>query len=175
MHWDSYFVFIPKDPRSKIYVEVYDGIVLIWIWKRVAQALQIQWWVRTVMFFFWDFLGRSGLLENWIQPYIRRHCCSCSLRPGTLLNSPCKLASSPLVVIDPKDIGWQQWLPRPDAWPSSTYPQSRIPAFLPMVIKLVCVCVECCFDNIWFCSNSCNFQFHFRLSSFIQWYSTCEF
>ena len=29
MHWDSYFVFIPKDPRSKIYVEVYDGIVLI--------------------------------------------------------------------------------------------------------------------------------------------------
>ena len=29
MVWDSYFVFNPKDSRSKIYVEVYDGIVLI--------------------------------------------------------------------------------------------------------------------------------------------------
>ena len=27
------------------------------------------------------------------------------------------------------------------AWPSSTYPQLRIPAFLLMVIRLVCVCV----------------------------------
>ena len=27
--WDSYFVFNPKDSRLKIYVEVYDGIVLI--------------------------------------------------------------------------------------------------------------------------------------------------
>ena len=26
--WDSYFVFDPKDPRLKNYVEVYDGSVL---------------------------------------------------------------------------------------------------------------------------------------------------
>ena len=29
MDWDSYFVFDPKDPRVKNYVEVYDGSVLI--------------------------------------------------------------------------------------------------------------------------------------------------
>ena len=29
MDWDSYFVFNPKDSRSKIYVEVYDGFVSI--------------------------------------------------------------------------------------------------------------------------------------------------
>ena len=29
MDWDSYFVFNPKDPTSKIYVEVDDGIVSI--------------------------------------------------------------------------------------------------------------------------------------------------
>ena len=29
MDWDSYFVFSPKDSRSKVYVEVYDGIVSI--------------------------------------------------------------------------------------------------------------------------------------------------
>ena len=29
MDWVSYFVFNPKDSRSKFYVEVYDGIVSI--------------------------------------------------------------------------------------------------------------------------------------------------
>ena len=89
MVWDSYFVFNPKDSRSKIYVEVYDGIVLILNLEThcsSSAALQIQWWVPTVLFFFWDFFWRSGLLEYWIQLY--------ALWPGTQLNSPCKLASS---------------------------------------------------------------------------------
>ena len=34
------------------------------------------------------------------------------------------------------------WLPRPYAWPFSTYPRRRKPAFSPMVIKLVCVALK---------------------------------
>ena len=52
MVWDSYFVF---NPRSKIYVEVYDGIVLILNLETLSSssaASQIQWWVPAVLFFF---------------------------------------------------------------------------------------------------------------------------
>ena len=48
MDWDSHFVFTRDDPRSKIYVEVYDGIVSILIFETRCSsldALQIQWWV----------------------------------------------------------------------------------------------------------------------------------
>ena len=48
MDWDSHFVFTCDDPRSKIYVEVYDGIVSILIFETrcsSSDALQIQWWV----------------------------------------------------------------------------------------------------------------------------------
>ena len=47
MDWDSYFVFHPKDLRSKIYVEVYDGIVsIVNLETRCSSsaASQIQWW-----------------------------------------------------------------------------------------------------------------------------------
>ena len=91
MDWDSYFVFNPKDSRSKIYVEVYDGIVSILNLETrcsSSAASQIQWWVPTVLFFSWDFFWRSGLLENWIRSYVPGHFFGCSLRPGTLLNSP---------------------------------------------------------------------------------------
>ena len=48
MDWDSHFVFTRDDPRSKIYVEVYDGIVSILIFETrcsSSDAFQIQWWV----------------------------------------------------------------------------------------------------------------------------------
>ena len=96
MDWDSHFVFNPKDSRSKIYVEVYDGIVSILNLETrcsSSAASQIQWWVPTVLFFFWDFFWRSGLLEYWIQSYVRGHCFGCSLRHGMPFNSPCKLAN----------------------------------------------------------------------------------
>ena len=51
----SYFVFNPKDSRSKIYLEVYDGIVSILNLETrcsSSAASQIQWWVPTVLFFF---------------------------------------------------------------------------------------------------------------------------
>ena len=39
----------------------------------------------------------------------------------------------------------QSWLPRPHGlMPFSTYPRRRIPAFLRMVVKLVCECVCVC-------------------------------
>ena len=63
------------------------------------------------------------------------------LRPGTPLNSPCKLALS--VLSWPLTLPiWarQSWLPRPYAWPSLTSPVRRKSAFLPMVLKLMCVC-----------------------------------
>ena len=49
MYWDNYFVFNPKDPRLKIYVEVYDGIVSILNFEThcsSSAASQIQWWSR---------------------------------------------------------------------------------------------------------------------------------
>ena len=52
---DSHFVFNPKDSKLKIYVEVYDGIVSILNLEMhcsSSAALQIQWWVPTVLFFF---------------------------------------------------------------------------------------------------------------------------
>ena len=39
------------------------------------------------------------------------------------------------------DYFTRKWQPGPGAWPSSACPRRRIPAFLPMVIKLGCVCV----------------------------------
>ena len=65
MYWDNYFVFNPKDPRLKIYVEVYDGIVSILNFEThcsSSAASQIQWWSR--------FLRRSGLKEYWIRLYV---------------------------------------------------------------------------------------------------------
>ena len=53
--------------------------------------------VSTVLFFIWDFLWRSGLLEYWILSYVRGHFCGCSLWPGRPLKSPWKLASSVLL------------------------------------------------------------------------------
>ena len=47
MDWDSYFVFNPKDSRSKFYVEVNDGIVSILNLETrcsSSAASQIQWW-----------------------------------------------------------------------------------------------------------------------------------
>ena len=46
MHWDTYFVFNPKDSRSKIYVEVYDGVVpILNLETRCSSSAtsQIQW------------------------------------------------------------------------------------------------------------------------------------
>ena len=85
---DNYFVFNAKFPRSKIYVEVHDDILSILNFETrfsSSAALQIQWWVPTV-----------GLLEYRIRWYVRRHGFGSSLRPGTPLNSPCKLASGVL-------------------------------------------------------------------------------
>ena len=51
----QFLVFNPKDPRLKIYVEVYDGIVLILnleICCASSAASQIQWWVPTGLYFF---------------------------------------------------------------------------------------------------------------------------
>ena len=49
MDWDSYLVFNLKDSRSKVYVEVYDGIVSILNLETrcsSSAASQIQCWVR---------------------------------------------------------------------------------------------------------------------------------
>ena len=54
MDRDSYFVFNPKDSKSKFYVEVYDGIVSILNSETrcsSSDASQIRWWVPTVLFF----------------------------------------------------------------------------------------------------------------------------
>ena len=53
MDWGSYFVFNPKDPTLKNYVEVYDDIVSILNFETrcsSSAASQIQWWVPTVLF-----------------------------------------------------------------------------------------------------------------------------
>ena len=53
--WDSYFVLYPKDSRSIIYVEVFDGVVSILNLEShcsSSAASQIQWWVPTMLFFF---------------------------------------------------------------------------------------------------------------------------
>ena len=140
------FVFNPNDQRLKMYVEVYDGIVSILNFERHSSssaALQIQWWSLgpTVLSFFWDFFWRSGLSESWIQSYVLGYCFGCSLRPGTPINSPWNSASSVLLLSLTLAIkARQSWLPRPYAWPSSSYPQRGIPAFLSMEIKLLCVC-----------------------------------
>ena len=55
MDWDSFFVFNLKDPRLKIYLEVYDNIVSILVCETrcsSSAASQIRWWVPTVLFFF---------------------------------------------------------------------------------------------------------------------------
>ena len=77
MDWDSYFVFHPKDLRSKIYVEVYDGIVsIVNLETRCSSsaASQIQWWVPTVLFFWlfspaWDAVQLT-LQVGFICPFV---------------------------------------------------------------------------------------------------------
>ena len=65
MDSEIYFVFNPKDPRLKICVELYDGIVSMFIFFGTCcsslAASQIQWLVPTALFSFWDFFWRSGL------------------------------------------------------------------------------------------------------------------
>ena len=46
----------------KIYFEVYDVSVSI-LNNTSSAASLIQWWVPTVLYFFWDFFWRSGLWE----------------------------------------------------------------------------------------------------------------
>ena len=147
MDWVSYFVFNPKDSRSKFYVEVYDGIVSILNletrWSSSAAFSVVGPDSAVLLLRFAVLLLRSGLLEYWIRSYVWEHFFGCSLRPGMPLNSPCKLASSVLSWSStlPIKAQRQSWLPRPYARPSSTYPKRRKPAFLPMpvVIKLACV------------------------------------
>ena len=75
----------------------------------------------------------------------RRLCCSAQLHssarrtPALRISNPWPSSAAGLLHRDgaAHELGFL--LPRPDAWPSSTYPRRRIPAFLPMVIKLVCV------------------------------------
>ena len=107
LDWDSYFVFNPRDPRLKIYVEVDNGIVLILNFEMCCSRLaasQIQWWVPTVLFFFWNFFLRSGLLEYWKWSYVQGHFFG-SLLLGTQLNSPCIGFICPSVIIDPTNLG----------------------------------------------------------------------
>ena len=56
LDWDSYFVFNASPvPRLKIYVEVYDGIVLILTFETCYSSLEAspsQWWVPMEFFFF---------------------------------------------------------------------------------------------------------------------------
>ena len=50
----------------------------------LLRFMMIQWWVPAVLFFFWDFFWRSGLLEYWLQLYVQGHCFGCYLLPGSL-------------------------------------------------------------------------------------------
>ena len=71
MDWDSHFVFNPIDLRLKIDVEVYDGIMSILNLKTRCSnsaASLFQWWVPTVLFFFWDMIVCSGTLLWLFSP-----------------------------------------------------------------------------------------------------------
>ena len=50
----------------------------------------------------------------------------------------------PFVVDDPTDLGATIVVAQALCCPSSTYPLRREPAFLPMVIKLTCLCFSHC-------------------------------
>ena len=77
MDWDSYLVFNLKNSRSKVYVEVYDGIVSILNLETrcsSSAASQIQWWVPTVLFFWlfspaWDAVQLT-LQVGFICPFV---------------------------------------------------------------------------------------------------------
>ena len=125
----KFFVFNSKDPRLQIHVEVYDAIVPILNFEtlefgcfQVPDSMVVP--TVTMLFFFWDFFWRSGLFEYWTRSHVRAHCFGCSLQPGTPFQS------------------FQNHWPyrfRRDNRCSSTNARRRIPAFLPTVIKLVCV------------------------------------
>ena len=132
-----FFVFNPKDQRLKnLCWSIWSYYVNFETRCSSLDASLIEWWVPTVLLFFWDFFWRSGLSEYWIRSYVRRHCFGCSPRLGTPSNSPCKLASAVLSWSLTLCLGATIMVAQSDPWPFSTY---RIPSFLPMVIKLVCV------------------------------------
>ena len=132
--------------RLKIYVEVYDILVLILNLETHCSnsaALLIKLWVQTswscwrrVLWFLLKI--RSVLILDTIM-----------VRALPWLFSPAWDAAKltlkvelicPFVIIYPSNLGSTIVVAQPE--PSSTYPYYRIPAFLPMVIKLVCECLE---------------------------------
>ena len=139
MDRDSYSVFNPKDPRLKMYVKLFDGIVLSLNLGTCCSSLT---YTDSMVGAYSAVLRLRFLLMLWSvrildTKYVLEYCFGCSLPPGMQLNSPCKLASSVLLWSLTLPIQARHlWLPRPYAWPSSTYPQCRNSAFLAMVTKL---------------------------------------
>ena len=143
--------FILRIQDRKVMLKSIMILCRFWILNRVALVqLEIQWWVPTLLFssgfldFFWTRKIRSVRILDTIV---------CS---GSWIGD---IALAVLSALGRRQIHPASWLhlsfrghwpyrlgklclPRPGAWPSSTYPRCRTPAFLPVVIKLVCVWID---------------------------------
>ena len=144
LDWDSYFVFNPKIQDRKFMLKFMMVLCRFWIWKRVARVRLLR---RFNVGPDSAVLLLSFLLKIRSVRILDKIVCL-----GTLLwlFSPTwdavKLTLQvsficPFVVIDPTHLGATIVVAQPYAQPSSTYPRRRKPAFLPIIIKPVCVCV----------------------------------
>ena len=102
--WDNYFAFNPKNSKIE---NLSWSLLCSWNDFEFGNALLAfgrfagSTMGSDMLIFFRDFPWRSGLLEYWIQWYVRGYCFGCSLLPGTLkVGFIC-----PFVVIDPTDLG----------------------------------------------------------------------
>ena len=129
--------------RSKIYVWLHDILVSFWFWKRVARVRLLCWFNDEV---------RDAALLPWFLLKIRSvRIMDTIVCLGTLLwlFSPAwdaiKLTLKvcfvcPLVVIVPTDLGaTMELFLQASCLSIFTNLRRRIPAFLPMVIKLACL------------------------------------
>ena len=100
--------------------------------RKYAETGIISWILEFPAF------NHKYMIESTIERFVRIldtivswcsvHWFSCSFWPGTPWKSPRKLASFVLSWSSTLSSWVQQsWLPRSYAWPSSTYPQRRIP------------------------------------------------
>ena len=135
-------------------------LFLFWILKYVAEALLLSRFDGLIglvpVLFFCDFFSRSGLSEDsipWFNTMIDLllwfiyllhwvHCFSCFLLPVMPSNSTWKLVYLSFCGYRPCQIRHYNCDCPGHDLPFSKYPKHRTPAFLPMVITLVCVCKD---------------------------------
>jgi hypothetical protein len=136
---DIHCVFTLLESKIKIYVGVNGDICVNLEFRNSLLELGCfagSIVVPTILLFFRCFFWRSGLLECWIQSYVRGHCLAVLSGLGRRYTHPERWIHLPFRGHWPYRLRSNHGnCFRTNDWQLSIYPRRRIPAFIPHGIK----------------------------------------